>query len=140
MVRLRPKNGSIVNYIKRIEGTDRWVPARSISSSSSEAEIWYTFEGKVYRTRTWPVIKTGFVIPWTKSSPEYPWFHSYAGPKRDFHGGKPVLPSSIRRFPHPYIEFTRKGFRFGIGVGYLFRYDECTVTNMLNQTMSIQQT
>jgi hypothetical protein len=135
MIRFRPKDGTIVNSLRRVDGTNKWVPERLLSSMGTDTEIWYTFGGKVYRTRTWPVLKTGFVIPWIKSDPELKWFHSYAGPKRDFHGGPLVLPTRIRRFPSPHIEFTGKGFRFSIGIGYLFEYGVCTLTNILNQNV-----
>lgn len=134
MIRFRPKDGTVINSLRRVEGTNKWVPVRSLSSlSSPDVEIWYTFAGRVYRTRTWPVVKTGFVIPWIKSDPDVPWFYSYAGPKRDFHGSDPVLPTRIRRFPSPHIECTGKGFRLTIGIGYLFEYGKCKLTNLLNQ-------
>ena len=138
MIRLRPKNESVVQNLMRVEGTNKWGPAASVVGA--EIETWYTFEGKVYRTRTWPAKKTGFVIPLLKSDPDVPWFQAYAGPKRDFHGGPLVLPTKIRRFPYPYIECTGKGFRFSIGIGYLFHYESCKVTNLLNQTFEINQT
>ena len=140
MIRLRPANGSIIHTLKRVKGTDRWVPVSSVFHPGAETETWYTFEGKVYRTRTWPVKKTGFVIPLLKSDPDVPWFQAYAGPKRDFHGGPIVLPTKIRRFPYPYIECTGKGFRFSIGIGYIFQYDpHVKIINIFGQTPNISR-
>jgi hypothetical protein len=132
LIRIRPKDGTVVHRLKNVEGTHKWVPAGQSYVPDIHTETWYTFGGKVYRTRIWPAKQTGFVIPWVRSEPEVPWFHEYAGPKRDFHGGPVVVPSKIRRFPYPYIEFTGKGFRFTIGIGYLFQYDpEQKIINLL---------
>lgn len=130
LIRLRPKDGTIINRLRRVEGTDRWVPARAISSDGFCTETWYTFGGRVYRTRTWPAKKTGFVIPWVRSDPVVQWFHEYAGPKKDFHGGPVEVPSKIQRFPYPYVEFTGKGFRLVIKIGYLITY--CPNMKILN--------
>jgi hypothetical protein len=130
LIRLRPKDGTVINRLVKVQGTDRWVPLRALGSCETGTETWYTFGGKVYRTRTWPVKKTGFAIPWVRSDPMVPWFHAYAGPKKDFHGGPIEVPSRIQRFPYPYVEFTGKGFRLTIKIGYLITY--CPNTKILN--------
>lgn len=117
----RPKDYTIVQKLTCIERGP--THQKMVPCVKGTDEIWYTFGGKVYRTRTWPLKKTGFVVPWTKSSPELPWFRAYAGPKRDFHGNVPEpLPCKILRFPYPTVEFTNKGFSLKIKCGYLFKY------------------
>lgn len=139
----RPKDGTIIQRLSCVEEGpthQRLVPVGS-SSHIEATETWYTFSGRVYRTREWPVKRTGFVVPWTKSEPEVPWFDRYAGPKRDFHGSQKIyLPAKIRRFPYLTVEFTEKGFRLLIRCGYLVKYDpEMKIKNLLNQTITLPQ-
>lgn len=131
----RPRDGTI---IQRLSCVDRGpTHERMIQAKNGDfSETWYTFGGRVYRTRTWPVKRTGFVLPWTKCEPHVPWFHSYAGPKRDFHGSDTILvPSKIQRFPYLDIIFTQKGFSLCIKFGYLFKYHpNMKITNLIGQT------
>lgn len=130
----RPKDGTI---IQRLSCVDRGpTHERMVQVNDGGDETWYTFGGKIYRTRTWPVKKTGFVLPWTKCEPHVPWFHSYAGPKRDFHGSEEILlPLKIQKFPYLDIIFTQKGFSLKIMCGFLFKYSKpLKVTNLIGQT------
>lgn len=136
LISLRPPDGKIVNILRE-KSPGRWVQLLPTDIPRMGDEVWYTFSGRVYRTRRWPLSKTGFVIPWVRSSPSVPWFHAYAGPKRDFHG-EFVLPTHVRMFPYPTVESTGQGFRLVIKAGYMFRYKPVTLTNILGSQKQIQ--
>lgn len=134
----RQKDGTVIQRLICVE--EGPTHQRMIPSSSHQAcETWYTFSGRVYRSREWPVKKTGFVVPWTHSEPHVPWFDAYSGPKRDFHGSEKIrLPSKIKRFPYITVEFTEKGFRLLIRCGYLFKYNhDMKIINLLNHKTNV---
>ena len=135
VISLRPRDGTIVNILRE-KSPGRWVQVQEAQPREGD-EVWYTFSGRVYRTRKWPPEGSGFVIPWVRSSPPVPWFHAYAGPKRDFHG-EFVLPTRIRKFPYPCVEFTPKGFRLLVKTGYMFSYDNVTLTNLLGHQKNVK--
>lgn len=136
----RPKDGTIIQRLYCVEAGPTHQKLVQVAFGGEPIETWYTFSGKVYRTREWPVKRTGFVLPWIESDPKVPWFDSYAGPKRDFHGSQQILlPSEIRRFPYLTVEFTRTGFRLLVRFGYLFKYDpNMKIKNLLNHSSACQ--
>lgn len=134
LISLRPYDNTIVNILRE-KSPGRWVQVEGPPRPGDE--IWYTFSGRTYRTRKWPLKSSGFVIPWVRSAPAVPWFHAYAGPKRDFHG-EFLLPTKIRKFPYPAVEFTPRGFRLCIKTGYMFDCETVTLTNLLGFQKQIQ--